>query len=40
MLISYAKGEAQIMLEISDPEQGFECWRKIIQHYETQGGEN
>ena len=40
MLISYTKGEAQIMLENSDPEQGFECWRKLIQHYDPQGGDN
>ena len=40
MLISYTKGEAQIMLENSDPDQGFECWRKLIQHYDPQGGDN
>ena len=38
MLISYTKGEAQIMLENSDPDEGFECWRKLIQHYDPQGG--
>ena len=40
MLISYTKGEAQIMLENSDSEEGFECWRKLIQHYDTQGEDN
>ena len=40
MLISYTKGEAQIMLENSDPDEGFECWRKLIQHYDPQGGDN
>ena len=39
MLISYTKGEAQIMLENSDPDQRFECWRKLIQHYDPQGGD-
>ena len=38
--ISYTKGEAQIMLENSDPELGLECCRKIIQHYDPQGGDN
>ena len=40
MLISYTKGEAQIMLENSDPDEGFECWRKLILHYDPQGGDN
>ena len=40
MLISYTKGEPQIMLENSDPEEGFECWRKLIQHYDPLGGDN
>ena len=40
MLISYTKGEAQIMLENCNPDEGFECWRKLVQHYDPQGGDN
>ena len=40
MLISYTKDEAQIMLENSNPDEGFECWRKLIQHYDPLGGDN
>ena len=40
MLISYTEGEAQTMLQNSDPGEGFECWRKLIQHYDPQGGDN
>ena len=40
MLISYTKGEAQIILENSDPDEGLQCWREIIQHYDPQGGDN
>ena len=25
---------------IRDPEEGFECWRKLIQHYDPLGGDN
>ena len=37
MSISYTKCEAQIMLENPDPDQGFDCWRKMIQHYDVRG---
>ena len=37
---TYIELEPQVMINNADPTKGYQCWRKLAQHYDPTGGES
>ena len=40
LLTTYTELEPQVMCNSVDPTKGYECWRKLTQHYDPTCGES